>query len=79
MPKTENLDPGWYDPSEVGEQLLSTLLQAPVTYCPKHHTYTTVTSQGSGPGFTGCRIYWWTLACSCTGSDLTADSLEAVR
>lgn len=43
------------------------------------HGMQRVVDQGSGPGFTGARIHWWTLACGCQQADTTADNLGAAE
>jgi hypothetical protein len=73
-------DFGW-DQEEEGLALLEVLMNAPLTVCEMDpdHGYVIVTEAGSGPGFTGATISWWTMSCGCTDSDHSRDNLEAAR
>jgi len=64
--------------TDEGAYVLEALLGAPIDQC-NTHGWQLITTSGSGPGFTGARIYWWELACGCSGGDFSADNLEAAR
>lgn len=60
-------------------QLLELWMGVPLTFCFDHDEYAQVVDAGSGPGFTGARISWWSLSCGCGDADTSRDNLEAAR
>ncbi len=51
---------------------------ADVEECPDHGLEP-VTDRGSGPGYTGRAIWWWTFSCGRTEMDASNDTSEVVR
>jgi len=68
----------WFDDEEVAVAVVEAMMLVPVGQCDEHG-WQVVTGFGSGPGFTGAPISWWSFGCGCNDADTSADTLEAVR
>ena len=68
----------WFTDQDVGEQVLTVMMNVPIATCERHGPVQVVKSD-SGPGFTGAPISWWELSCGCGDVDTSRDTLEAAR